>query len=170
MILSITIDETNKDCGKFIITDTSDYETDVITHTKLVLTDPSDEVHDIPLFSEAYDDLNETYEILPFMAGLTEWEQGVYLFQFLASTDGVTYEESSDYYFLNDCKSKKIWANLFEQTLEKYASDKQKDLVSTIRELIQASKEKFERFEFTEADRMIRLAYDLGSSECKNCS
>jgi hypothetical protein len=170
MNLSISISETNKNCGKFVITDTSDYESDTATSTRLKLTTPEEVEYTIAIYPAPFA-ISDTYDLLPYLADpdFTEWTEGVYKFVFEASTDDVVYEASPDYYFLNDCKAKKSWANLFESTLEQYASDVKKDKVSTIRELIQASREKFVRFEFKEADRMIRLAYDLAEDKCVNC-
>lgn len=170
MDLSISISTTNKNCGKFVITDTSDYGVDVITSTRLLVTTPEEDTYTVAIFPAPYN-VSETYDITPSMidSDLTELTQGVYKFVFQASTDDVTYESSPDYYFLNDCKAKKSWANLFESTLQQYASDAKKDKVSTIRELIQAASEKTVRFEFKEADRMIRLAYDMAEDKCENC-
>lgn len=175
MILSISISGTNKDCNKFVITDTSDYESDVITSTRLKITTPSEVEYTYDLFPSKYGATGSTYDIQYSLAdaSLTEWELGVYKFVFEASTDDVTYETSSSYYFLNDCKAKKAWANAFEDTLQNsaltYSSDKEINTVSTARELIQASEEKFLNYEFVEADRMIQHAYDLVKDKCSTC-
>jgi len=172
MVPSLSIDTTNRVCTRFIITDTTDDEGDVIISSDLTVVFPDTTEVTIDLYPQNFENLNEEYVITKELLDVDELPDGVYTFTITTNTSGDS-ETSEDAFFLHDCNTKSCWLEKFEATLNcNCATEEQKELVSYVRELIQGANEAFAQFKFSMANNIIEDALaacgdcDCGCNDC----
>jgi hypothetical protein len=166
---SLSVSVANRNTGRFVVVDTSDYTAVSVTSTSLKVVGPDNTIYIIDIYPANFASVNGTYNITPTILGMstTSFVDGVYSFELTAITDGGTFV-SSILYFLLDVNAIKCWAESYEMTIDegREIEDEVRERRTEVRELIQAAREHFLFFRYSKATEAIERALYICQNEC----